>query len=193
MAASPSEALTARRADLPGRARRARASGRRDRGRDAPHPPSAGTTACAGKLGAGWEDRRAIRLRTPEALAVGGSSTSRSCHLDEGHPGAGFSRAGAASACRSSPGRRTSRSRRDWVCEVLSASTRKVDLQGKRPIYAREGVGHLWLIEPVDRTFGGVRAARGAVGAHRVREGRRGGKASAPSTRSRSAWGIFGR
>ena len=24
----------------------------------------------------------------------------------------------------------------DWVCEVLSASTRKVDLQGKRPIYA---------------------------------------------------------
>ena len=24
---------------------------------------------------------------------------------------------------------------------------------GKRPIYAREGVGHLWLIEPVDRTL----------------------------------------
>ena len=26
----------------------------------------------------------------------------------------------------------------DWVCEVLSASTRKVDLHEKRPIYARE-------------------------------------------------------
>ena len=27
----------------------------------------------------------------------------------------------------------------DWVCEALSASTRKVDLHEKRPIYAREG------------------------------------------------------
>ena len=41
----------------------------------------------------------------------------------------------------------------DWVCEVLSASTRRLDLQGKRPIYAREGVGHLWLVDPVDRTL----------------------------------------
>ena len=41
----------------------------------------------------------------------------------------------------------------DWVCEVLSASTRKLDLCGKRPIYAREGVAHLWLVDPVDRTL----------------------------------------
>ena len=41
----------------------------------------------------------------------------------------------------------------DWVCEVLSASTRKLDLCGKRPIYAREGVGHLWPVDPVDRTL----------------------------------------
>jgi len=41
----------------------------------------------------------------------------------------------------------------DWVCEVLSASTRKLDLCGKRPIYAREGVGHLWLVDPVDRAL----------------------------------------
>ena len=41
----------------------------------------------------------------------------------------------------------------DWVCEVLSDSTRKVDLHGKRPIYAREGVGHLWLVDPTDRTL----------------------------------------
>ena len=40
-----------------------------------------------------------------------------------------------------------------WVCEVLSASTRKVDLHEKRPIYAREGVGYLWLVDPVDRTL----------------------------------------
>ena len=41
----------------------------------------------------------------------------------------------------------------DWVCEVLSTSTRKLDLCGKRPIYAREGVGHLWLVDPVNRTL----------------------------------------
>ena len=39
------------------------------------------------------------------------------------------------------------------MCEVLSASTRKLDLCGKRPIYAREGVGHLWLVDPVARTL----------------------------------------
>ena len=41
----------------------------------------------------------------------------------------------------------------DWVCEVLSASTRNVDLHGKRPVYAREGVRHLWLVDPADRTL----------------------------------------
>ena len=41
----------------------------------------------------------------------------------------------------------------DWVCEVLSPSTRKLDLHGKRPVYAREEVGHLWLVEPADRTL----------------------------------------
>ena len=41
----------------------------------------------------------------------------------------------------------------DWVCEVLSASTRRLDLQGKRPVYAREGVAHLWLVDPTDRTL----------------------------------------
>ena len=41
----------------------------------------------------------------------------------------------------------------DWVCEVLSASTRRLDLQGKRPVYARKEVRHLWLVEPTDRTL----------------------------------------
>ena len=39
----------------------------------------------------------------------------------------------------------------DWTCEVLSASTRKLDLVRKRPIYAREGVPHLWLVDPEER------------------------------------------
>ena len=41
----------------------------------------------------------------------------------------------------------------DWVCEVLSASTRKLDLHEKRPVYAREGIPHLWLVDPMDRTL----------------------------------------
>ena len=41
----------------------------------------------------------------------------------------------------------------DWICEIPSASTRKLDLVNKRPIYAREGVGHLWLVDPTDRTL----------------------------------------
>ena len=39
----------------------------------------------------------------------------------------------------------------DWVCEVLSRSTRDLDRHGKRPVYAREGVGHLWFIDPAAR------------------------------------------
>ena len=31
----------------------------------------------------------------------------------------------------------------DWECEVLSVSTRRLDLQGKRPVYGREEVRHL--------------------------------------------------
>ena len=41
----------------------------------------------------------------------------------------------------------------DWVCEVLSPSTRKFDLEKKRPVYAREGVGHLWFVDPGARTL----------------------------------------
>ena len=41
----------------------------------------------------------------------------------------------------------------DWVCEVLSPSTRRIDQGGKRDIYAREGVGHLWFVDPEARTL----------------------------------------
>ena len=41
----------------------------------------------------------------------------------------------------------------DWACEVLSPATRRLDLVDKRPVYAREGVGHLWLVDPTDRTL----------------------------------------
>ncbi|WP_419737839.1 Uma2 family endonuclease [Ruegeria sp.] len=41
----------------------------------------------------------------------------------------------------------------NWVCEVLSPSTRQIDLGPKRAIYARDGVGHLWLVDPDGRTL----------------------------------------
>lgn len=41
----------------------------------------------------------------------------------------------------------------DWVCEVLSDSTRRRDRVQKLPIYARERVGHVWLLDPEARTL----------------------------------------
>jgi Uma2 family endonuclease len=41
----------------------------------------------------------------------------------------------------------------DWVCEVLSASTAALDRTAKMRIYAREHVGHVWLIEPIAQTL----------------------------------------
>ena len=37
----------------------------------------------------------------------------------------------------------------DWVCEVLSPSTRKLDLGGKSAVYARAGVGYIWFVDPI--------------------------------------------
>lgn len=41
----------------------------------------------------------------------------------------------------------------DWTCEVLSPSTALVDRRQKRPIYARESVTHLWLVDPDAQTI----------------------------------------
>ena len=41
----------------------------------------------------------------------------------------------------------------DWVCEVLSSERERLDLQSKRPLYASEGVHHLWLVDVDDRTL----------------------------------------
>jgi Uma2 family endonuclease len=37
----------------------------------------------------------------------------------------------------------------DWVCEVLSPSTETLDRGVKLRIYAREGVAHAWLVDPL--------------------------------------------
>jgi Uma2 family endonuclease len=41
----------------------------------------------------------------------------------------------------------------DWVCEVLSPSTETLDRGRKLGIYAREGVAHVWLVDPLRRSL----------------------------------------
>jgi Uma2 family endonuclease len=41
----------------------------------------------------------------------------------------------------------------DWVCEVLSPSTAARDRVQKLPIYAREHLGHVWLVDRLVRTL----------------------------------------
>jgi len=41
----------------------------------------------------------------------------------------------------------------DWVCEVLSPSTERIDRAKKLGIYARERVRYAWLVEPLQKTL----------------------------------------
>ncbi len=41
----------------------------------------------------------------------------------------------------------------DWICEVLSPSTEKIDRALKMPAYAAAAVRHAWLIHPANRTL----------------------------------------
>jgi Uma2 family endonuclease len=38
----------------------------------------------------------------------------------------------------------------DWVCETLSSSTARIDRGRKLRIYAREGVPHVWIVDPIE-------------------------------------------
>jgi Uma2 family endonuclease len=41
----------------------------------------------------------------------------------------------------------------DWVCEVVSPATEAIDRGRKPRIYAREGVPHAWLVDPLRHTL----------------------------------------
>jgi Uma2 family endonuclease len=41
----------------------------------------------------------------------------------------------------------------DWICEVLSPATARLDRTAKLPVYARAEVRHAWLIDPSLRTL----------------------------------------
>ena len=41
----------------------------------------------------------------------------------------------------------------DWICEVVSPSTESIDRGKKLRIYAREGVLHAWLVDPLRQSL----------------------------------------
>jgi len=49
----------------------------------------------------------------------------------------------------------------DWACEVQSPSTARIDRARKLPIYAREQVRHLWMVDPLARTLEVLRLESG--------------------------------
>lgn len=65
----------------------------------------------------------------------------------------------------------------DWVCEVLSPSTSALNRNEKLPLYAKLGVRHVWLVDPIARSLevyalgdeGRWREVRGHHGDERVR------------------------
>ena len=40
----------------------------------------------------------------------------------------------------------------DWVCEIVSPSSARIDRVKKRALYARAGVGHYWIVDVAERT-----------------------------------------
>jgi len=41
----------------------------------------------------------------------------------------------------------------DWVCEVVSPATGRLDRVRKLPVYSRRGVAWAWLVDPIVRTL----------------------------------------
>jgi Uma2 family endonuclease len=49
----------------------------------------------------------------------------------------------------------------DWVCEVLSPRTASLDRVKKLHVYAREGVTHAWIVDPLGQTIEVLRLEAG--------------------------------
>jgi Uma2 family endonuclease len=39
----------------------------------------------------------------------------------------------------------------DWACEVVSPGSERLDRERKLPLYSRERVSHVWLVDPLER------------------------------------------
>lgn len=51
--------------------------------------------------------------------------------------------------------------RPDWVCEILSTSTARIDLVKKQRTLQHHGVPHYWLLDPENRTLMVLRLSEG--------------------------------
>jgi Uma2 family endonuclease len=49
----------------------------------------------------------------------------------------------------------------DWICEIASPSTFRLDRSVKMPLYATHGVGHLWMIDAEARVLEVFRLEQG--------------------------------
>jgi Uma2 family endonuclease len=49
----------------------------------------------------------------------------------------------------------------DWVCEVLSPHTGRLDRMKKLPIYAREEIPYAWIVDPIVRMIEAFQLASG--------------------------------
>ena len=130
---------------------RASALGRRDHQRDTPHPPAASVAACASRIRVrpqigrpfdydaggpgGWWIIDEPELHLAEEILVPDLAGWRRERMPEFPDTAYFTLAP------------------DWVCEVHSPSTRKIDLHEKRLLYAQAGVRHLWFVDPTESTL----------------------------------------
>jgi Uma2 family endonuclease len=56
----------------------------------------------------------------------------------------------------------------DWICEVISPHNERHDRFRKLPAYAREGVTHAWLVDPLNRTVEVLRLEAGQWSAVRT-------------------------
>jgi Uma2 family endonuclease len=57
----------------------------------------------------------------------------------------------------------------DWVCEIVSPSTGRIDRSRKMRHYAADGIAHLWLVDPLLQTLEAYRLEAGhwlVVGSH---------------------------
>ena len=137
---------------------------RGDRRRYPAHSPA----ACHARMHSRARRCRAIS-RTPSSSAGvvrvgGGSSSSPSCTSAKTSWFPTW-RAGAASGMPDYPDTAYVTLPPDWVCEVFSALTRRLDLQEKPPgLRPAKGSAHLWLGDPADRTLEAFRAPATANG-----------------------------
>lgn len=51
----------------------------------------------------------------------------------------------------------------DWICEIVSPSTARIDRGRKLRVYASAGVPHLWIVDPVLRSLEVYRLRDGAL------------------------------